>query len=238
MKIINKVLLILAVSVTICACNTTKKVKEEEFTVNMNSPQVTIGEIELQMETFIDFGKIKKQNVTVLYYPKEDAICLKYKMDFFTYHQFWNRKGRLEFINALQKYNDDYDARNLQSKKSKSQLTYGTIRGYLVWQQFSFSVQARANMDVGLGYSFKSNSPYFTIFQRAAEYIDSMSRDNNKTSIAITLYFTRAQAAELANIFDQYLILTEDMEAKKPEKAKIFDSFKSSKKEEAEKDEY
>jgi len=206
MKSINKLIIILSLGVTISACKTNNTVRVENFSVNMNSPQVIIGEIDLQFETMMGFGKLKKQNVTVLYFPKEDAVCLRYKYEFYTYNQFWSRKGRGGFINALRTYNEDYEARNLQKDANKSQLKYGTVRGYLVWQLISFTVQAYANMNVDLGYTFKDRSPYFTIYQRDAEYIDTRTRDNNRSSPNITMYFTRAQAAELSELFELYII--------------------------------
>jgi len=206
MKSISKLLIVLALSVTISACNTTNRAKIEDFTVSLNSPQITIGEVDVQFETLMGLGKLKKQTAFVLFFPKEDVVCLKYKYELYTFHQFWNKKGRLNFISALQKYNEDYDARNLQKGNSKSQLKYGIIRSYLIWQMFSFTVQARGNMNIELGYTFKDKSPYFTLHQRSAEYIDDKSRDNNKTSPIITVYFTRAQAAELSALFEQYVI--------------------------------
>jgi len=242
MKIINKVLIILAISVTISACNTTKDKVNEDFTVNIKSPQVTIGEVEMQFEPLFGIGKLKKQNVTVLYFPQENAICLVYKFNYFTFYQFWNNKGRLSFINALQKYNEDYEAHNLQNNSKKTQKKYGIVRGYLVWQQFSFTVQADGNMNIELGHTFKDTSPYFSVNQRSTVYIDKNTKDRNKSSPEVTMYFTRAQAAELAAIFDQYLILSEDLEVKTPAKKKPFsdvlDAFKSPKKEDAPKDEY
>jgi len=205
MKSIYKLVIILALSITICACKTFKSAKVENFTVSMSSPQIMVGEVELQMDTLMGLGKLKKQNVTVLYFPKEDAFCLKYRFEFYTFHQFWSKKGRIYFLNALQKYNEDYNARDLQ-KSSKSHLKYGTVRGYLVWQMFKYTIQAHANMNVDLGYIFKDNSPYFTIHQCDAEYIDSVSRDSNRTSQVVTMYFTRAQAAELAALFEQQIV--------------------------------
>jgi len=206
MKIINKVLIILALSVIISACNTTKSKVNEDFTVNLKSPQVTIGEVEMQFETLMGIGKLKKQNVNVLYFPKEDVVCLVYKFEYFTFNQFWNRKGRLNFINALQKYNEDYEAHNLQNNNNKSQKKYGIVRSYLVWQLASFTVQADGNMNIELGYTFKDKSPYFSVHQRSAVYLDDKSRDRNKSSPELTMFFTRAQAAELSSIFEQYVI--------------------------------
>jgi len=212
MKFTKKLIIILSVVVLFSACKTTGRVKVEDFKVSMNSPHSKIGEVELQMETLMGMGKLKKQTADVLYYPREDAVCIKYKYEFYNYNQFWDKKGRLLFINALQKYNDDYSARDLQAKSNKSQQKYGTVRGYLVWQQFSFTVQAFANMNVDLGYTFKEKSPYFTIYQRETEYIDKNARDHNRTSPNVTLYFTRAQAAELSAIFEQHVLADDNLQ--------------------------
>jgi hypothetical protein len=210
MNHLNKTLIFPAVCtaliVTISGCNTFNQVKLEDFSVNLNSPQIEIGEIELQMETMMGFGKLKKQNVTVLYFPREDAVCLRYKYEFYNYHQFWNKRGRLGFITALQNYNSDYGARDLQRNSRKSLEKYGIVRGYLIWQQLSITIRAYANMNIELGYAFNDKSPYFTVFQRNAEYIDDISRET-RTSPNITMYFTRAQAAELAELFEQYMTI-------------------------------
>jgi hypothetical protein len=214
MKYLYKVLIIITLSVilgiTISGCETIKQPRMEDFSVSLNSPEIPIGEIELQLDSIMGFGKIKKQNVAVSYFPREDAVCLKYKYEFFNYRQFWNRRGRLGFISALQSYNIDYDARNLQSNKYKTLKKYGIVRSYLIWQQLSITVQARANANIELGYTFKEKAPYFTVYQREALYVDENSKDNSRTSPNITMCFTRAQAAELAELFEQYL--TTDMQ--------------------------
>jgi hypothetical protein len=206
MKFFKKLPIILFFVILITACKTNDAVKVEDFKVSLKSPQSVVGEIELQLDTLMGMGQLKKQTATVLYFPKEDVICLKYKYEFYTYHQFWNRRGRLQFISALQKYNEDYDARDLQRNFNKSQQKYGTVRSYLVWQLATFTVQAYANMNIDLGYTFKDRSPYFSVYQREAEYLDDRARDSNRTSPALTMYFTRAQAAELSEIFEQYII--------------------------------
>jgi len=183
-----------------------EKEKEIDFSVNMESPQINIGEVELQMHLFLEIGELKKHTAAVIYFPRENAVCVRFKRDFFTYSQFWDLKGREVFLEALEKYNDDYNERNLDSKDRKSMRKYGIVRGYLNWQQFSYTTRARGNMNLELGYAFKSRAPYFTITQMEAEYKDEVSRDNDMLSIAIPLYFTRAQASELAVMFDQDLL--------------------------------
>ena len=154
------------------------------------------------------FGRLKKESVEVLYFPREDAVCLKYRREMTTYYQFWSYAGRQTFITALEKYNRDYNERSLITKNRKTIRSYGVVEGYLYWQMFSFTVQAQGNMNVQLGYQFRDDAPYFSVNQREAEYKEEMSRDNNRTSAAVTMYFTRAQAAELAALFEQSFLQT------------------------------
>ncbi|MCL2186121.1 MAG: hypothetical protein FWB86_09765 [Treponema sp.] len=202
MKINPLNILMIIILLGSCATSGTK-VKPIDFSVDMDSPQINIGEVEIQMHLFMEMGDLKKQTADVIYFPDEDAVCVRFKKDYFTYSQFWNRTGRDIFLQALQKYNEDYDEKIINSRDRKSKQKYGVVRGYLNWQQFSYTMRARGNMDIELGYSFKNRTPYFTITQLEAEHIDVISKDNNKLSIAIPIYFTRAQSAELAAMFEQ-----------------------------------
>ena len=202
-------MIILIVALASCATSgKQKKEKIEEFSVNMESPQINIGEIELQMHPFMEMGGLKKHSVSVIYFPREDAVCVRFRRDYFTYSQFWDTNARLAFLGALKQYNEDYDTRNLDTVNRKSKQKYGVTRGYLNWQQFSYTIRARGNMNLELGYDFKNRSPYFTVTQMEAQYIDEVSRDNDMLSVAIPLYFTRAQAATLASIFEQEFLDT------------------------------
>jgi len=203
-RLITAILTIAVLIITLASC-VTSPVRERgrDFSVNMDSPQFNIGEIELQMSFVMEMGDLKKHSVPVIYFPKEDAVCIRFRKDYFTYSQFWDKKGRELFIEALRLYNEDFNEKNLDSRDRKSRQRYGITRGYLNWQQFSYTIRNRGNMNLELGYGFKNRSPYFIITQQEAKYIDEISRDNDATSVAFPLYFTRAQAGELANMFQQ-----------------------------------
>jgi len=205
MKILNKSTFVLffAFAVVLVSCQTTGRT--EPFTVNHNSPQIPLGDIDVQFDTFLSIGGLKKQTVKVIYYPKEDAVCIQYKQDFFTFNQFWSRAGRNAFKNAFQRYNEEYDARTLKRTGNSSKV-YGKVQGYLIWQQSSFTVRAHAGMSVELGYGFKEKVPYFVTNQRSAEFIDPNSNDNYRNSQTIPMFYTRAQAAELIALFEQSLL--------------------------------
>jgi len=201
---INFVLPLLLI-ITLGSCITPGgRERPKDFTVNLESTQIDLGQIEAQFDTFLGIGGIQKDTVDIVYFPKENALCLRYRRDFITYYQFWNAPGRAQFLYALHKYNEDYNARNFNSRSGIKELqSYGIIRSYLIWQSLSFTVQAKANMDIYLGYNFKERTPYFVTSQRDAEFVHHDTRDMDRTSAIMNMYFTRAQAAELAVYFDE-----------------------------------
>jgi len=204
----KKSLIILTITLTLCACNTTGRTEKEVFTVNFNSPQIPMGDIELQLDATFPLPGIRKGIVTLTYYPDEDAVCLQYAADLITYHQYWSRNGRAAFINALAEYKNDYEARNLSSANSyQTRKKYGSSQGYLMWRMHRFAFLAHAEVRLDLGYMFRNKTPYFTIYQWEARYIDKDLSANNRNSSRIPMYFTRAQADELAFRFDQSYLL-------------------------------
>jgi hypothetical protein len=202
---------------TFAAC-ATKKAPKDEFTVDMDTPQIELGEIEAQFEKLLAVAGLRKARIAVSYYPTEDAVCLQYKSELITYNQFWNYDGREAFINALKQYTEDYNARRLKKSGIKTLKQYDIVKGYLIWQLHRFAIKAKANMNVELGYYFKNNSPYFTVNQREALYIDPIGRDNNRDTQTIAIYFTRAQAIELAALFDSEFINELNMKKIEPER--------------------
>jgi len=199
-----KAIYLLLIALTLGACATREKKVVEEFIVDFDSPRIEIGEIEMQFDRLFSIGGLRKAIVPVSYCPQEDAVCLRYKSELTTYYQFWSMDGRSAFISSLAQYNEDYNERILDRKikKTKSKQKYGTVKGYLIWQLHRLAIKAMANMDVELGYAFYDRSPYFTINQREAVFTSS-SRSENRDTQNITMFLTRAQADELAALFDQ-----------------------------------
>ena len=194
------------------ACKTNAGIKQPDFSVNLDSQNRVIGEVELQLDPYFGMGKLRKRTIVVSFYPRDNVVRLHVKKDLFNFYQFWSRTGRLFFINALRLYNDDYEQRNLERNDRKAKSKYGTARGYLIWQQLKFMTKASGNSDVDLGYVFKDRSPYFSVSQHSVKYIDNMSSDENRESGVINLYFTRAQAEKLAELFEQYTVIESSIE--------------------------
>jgi len=202
----KKFFLIIVFVLTFAMCSTVKRT-DGRFYVDLSSPQFPAGEIETQIDKTFPLSGLRKIAVTVSYFPVEDAVCLRYRSDFFTYHQFWSREGRDIFLKALENYSSDYAARNLNRRDRTSKKSYGAVEGYLAWQMASVTRRVEANMNMEFGYSFKENSPYYAVTQKLTTYVDTISKENDMNSQEITMYFTRAQAQELAALFEQEYLL-------------------------------
>jgi len=203
MKINKKFFSIIIFVLALVMCKTPPRQVEEKFTVEMSSPQLPVGEIETQINRGFPLSGIRKIVVTASYFPYEDAVCLRYRSDFFTYYQFWSQSGREVFLKALETYNGDYSVRNLDARNKNSKNVYGTTEGFLIWQEQSFTRRVSANMNIEMGYAFNDGSPYYSVTQKQTFYDDPINDQNDMGSQEITMYFTRAQAQELALLFNQ-----------------------------------
>jgi hypothetical protein len=197
-------------SLLFCVCSTTNT-KKEPFTVRLESPKISLGKIEAQFDGLLGFGKIRNVDVTVDYYPGEDAVCLQYRLDFMTYYQFWDREGRDAYPGALAQYKEDFEQRNLAAKGSrKTRRKYGRVDCYLIWQASAFLVRAKANTFLDLGYDIKmisdNRAAFFTLYQREAEFLDEVSKRERRRSQDMPMYLTRTQADDLAELFNQQFI--------------------------------
>jgi len=201
MKLIS--IIIIAVSLVSCASNKSAK---EQFTIDIDLPKIKIGSIEAQVNKSM-FGGIKKENFDVYYYPTEDVVSIRTEsVVFVSYEQFWNRDGRALFIEAMNQYNHDYEERNLTKKNRKNRDLYGSVNGFFAWKVTRVSNIATGSSVIRLGYYFKDNHPFFATTQQKVEYISGVSRDFNRTSPVLPIYFTRSQAENLAALFDQELL--------------------------------
>ena len=211
MKRLSILFLILSIFLlTFSSCKTPfgKKIfssvpKEPKFTVSLNSRQVPLGNIEMQRDKRFSSTALVKEAADVIYFPEEDAVCIKYKSDFFNYHLFLDRTGRLLFLNALEKYMAAYEIRDLPNNNKKTGNIYGSAECYLTWQEFKFTKRFSGNMNIEAGYRFNKGLPYFLIIQNQSEFIDTTNKSNNTASQQILIHFTRAQAQELAAFFNE-----------------------------------
>ena len=179
--------------------------KRTRFTVSMRSPQVPAGQIEAQFNRAFPQTGVTKRNVTVTYFPYEDAVCLQFRSNTLTYSQFWHRPARAAFLASLDKYNADFSAQRLRNRNTKTKNQYGKAEDcYVAWQMYAYSERASGNMEIELGYYFREGSPFFAVTQMPALFENpSLDREDNEYSPEIPIFFTKAQAEELAALFDQ-----------------------------------
>jgi len=207
-KIMSLFLLVFA----LISCSSIKKQiekagqREPKFKVELRSPKVPVGSVEMQLNRAL-LG-LKKTNVNITYSPVEDAVCLEFKRSTITNYQFFSRANRTVFLKALEKYIEDYDNKKLVNDKTTKNI-YGSDEGYLIWKLTRISTQYYANIDFSFGYQFKEKSPFFTITQGEAVFEDIFAKSKDEkyaTNGEFQLYFTRAQALELAAYFDQQFL--------------------------------
>jgi hypothetical protein len=180
-----------------------------KFTVDVYAPNVELSSIEAQFNRPFPMMGIAKQDLKAAYYPFEDAVCLQYRLNGYTYYQFWHKDGRDAFVKALETYKEEYSAQKLKNRNNKTKTQYGVIKeSYLRWHSFSVTQPATGNMEMEIGYYFKDGSPFFAVTQLEALFENpSLRPEDNASSPEIPIYFTRAQADELAGIFSQdYLV--------------------------------
>jgi len=223
---VTNIISILIVFLSINSCALIKKQAEPvinrrpPFSVNQRtSPRAQAGQIEAQFNNLFPMPGIKTVKINVLYFPAEDAVCLEYKLNTFTYQLFWHRAGREAFVKALEKYNADFDAQKLSNRNARTRNRYGVVEEcYLVWEQSSRTSQGYGNADIELGYYFRENSPFFAATQMEA-FFDSPTFDDDfdQVSAEIPIFFTRAQAEGLTALFAQDYLQSIAPDARPPE---------------------
>jgi hypothetical protein len=172
---------------------------------------VSAGTIEVEFDRFFS-SNVEKKDVQVIFYPRYNAVALEFRYQSIRYRQFWDPEGRQKFVQALDRYKEDYAAKNLGNKFSKSRSIYGKFKGKTEWETFSITIPGLAYPTMELGYRFRGKdggSPYFSVLQQSAKDEYTLNSDNAKPdSLQIPIYYTRAQGEALAKIFDQSYLLS------------------------------
>jgi hypothetical protein len=148
---------------------------------------------------------IKQIEIPLTFDPRTGSVYFDFFYDLVTYREYWSVENRAAFIAALARYKADYEAKNLNLSRNKSRRAYGTVKGSIAWGVLRQMLNNRGYPNFDLGYAFRNDSPYFTIYQREAPNVHA-SGDNVNSSISLTLYFTRAMADDLAALLsEEYL---------------------------------
>jgi hypothetical protein len=206
---------LLVLTLSLLACNTNPRISEEGIA---NLDPITAGSVEAEFPKSFS-STIEKKKVDVIFEPRTNMVYLEFKYQTVTYRQYWNQENRARFREALEKYKADYEAKKLVDKPYRTRRAYGNLKGLVHWgYPFNINVTILRLSSMGypnyeIGYLFKRDSdrretPYFTIFQRETDDVlkDNNARESRSTNIFV--YYTRAQAEDLANIFDQQYLLS------------------------------
>jgi len=163
----------------------------------------SVGTAEAQFDRFLS-SKVNKAEIEAIFYPRLNAVSLEFKYDFIKYRLFWDEKARNLFVASLDLYKKDFEDRKLADNYRKTRAVYGKTAGRLEWEVIKFTKTRISNPVIEIGYRFKENTPFFATFTRAAKEITKDEETSNAVnSQQINMYFTRAQADELAGLFDQ-----------------------------------
>ena len=174
----------------------------------------SIGSVNASFDQIFS-SQVKGADVEVTFHPRENEVVLEWGHNMGRYWQFWDEACRQLFIEALKRYNEDFVNQNLTTKYSKSRAIYGKKKGRLHWKTLKISTTYRASPIIEFGYRFKDNAPYFTTNQPEATVENGTDERNFTKSPQTSMYFTRAQAEELAKLFDQAFLL-ESVKGREP----------------------
>jgi len=192
---------------------------------------VSAGTIEAEFDRLFSL-KLNKNEVGVVFYPRLNAVALEFKYQLATYRQFWDQNMRKQFAEALDLYKEDYTERNLVDRYGKTRAAYGKTKGCLEWETFKFGKTRVSYPVIELGYRFREEAPFFATLMRPAKEVEKSSAGNNRDdrleNMLIHMYFTRAQADDLAKLFDQdYLMgLLGEQGRTQPDEGLVLDEYR------------
>jgi hypothetical protein len=148
--------------------------------------------------------RIRQIPLTLSFDPRNDMVYIQFRYQTVTYRQYWDPANRARFIAAVERYHADYEARNLpERKRRKSRRVYDTLKSLTEWETFKITTSARSHPRIYLGYAFPAKNPYFLVTQLPAKNEVNVNDYMERNSLQIELYFTRAMATALAQLFDQ-----------------------------------
>lgn len=147
---------------------------------------------------------LNQQIVEVNYDARTDEACLNFKHQGVKFSIRLNKELRDAYIRAVDKYNNDFEARKLINRNNATSKTYGKIYPRMFWGVFFLDAEARP--PVFLGYRFGGDNPYFTLNVREAVNIRDESDMDVPSSFQYIIWFNRQQARALGDLLAQATI--------------------------------
>lgn len=204
-----------ALALVLAACNSTPKMSIDGVA---DMDPLPAGSFEAEFPRFFS-SAVEKKKINAVFRPRDNMVYLEFKYQTVTYRQYWNQENRARFREALEKYKADYGARNLINRPSRTRRIYGTLKGMAQWGYpvnisiLVLNLNSMGYPNYEMGYVFKEDSsrqesPYFTVFQRECQDVYMAGKEVEGKSSNIFVYYTRAQAEDIAGVFDQRYLLS------------------------------
>jgi hypothetical protein len=170
---------------------------------------VSVGAFAGQFKKMLS-SSLERKDINVYFMPRTDEVYLEFKYQTLTFRQYWEKSDRLNFITALERYKKDYSSRALTLKSSRARRVYGNFEGKAEWGQINTGLlmNSRSFPLVELGYQFRKESPYLTVYMKAAPDVLGLGEGFEHDSLDVMLYLTRGQGDELTALFDQQYLLS------------------------------
>jgi len=190
------------------SCGTARGVKPSVKQTNMlaDVEPFSIGTVSASFDKNFSFD-VATADVEVIFYPRKNEVALRFKYDWLQCWQFWDEEGRKQFVEALNRYKEDFSNQRLSTSYSKSSAIYGKVSGRYEWKTLSISGIYRSSPVIELGYRFKAGSPYFSAHQTKAKEETGLNPKGITESKPFAMHFNRAQGDDLARLFDQAFLL-------------------------------
>ena len=163
-----------------------------------------------QFENFMGTS-INPAQLTVSFAPRTDEALLKFKSHANHYEVYLHSEARKLIREAARQYNEDFDARRLDSglAKRKSEMIYGRVDGcFMRWGLGTLAMNGEATPRIAVGYRFEKGSPYFAItVYRATNPLYKQGKSNIEESVTYHIYMNKAQAEALAQELDEGVLM-------------------------------
>ncbi|MCL2608397.1 MAG: hypothetical protein FWD94_00615 [Treponema sp.] len=169
---------------------------------------VKAGTVNVVLDKSLGLG-LATVEAEVVFHPRLNAVSLEFRHELTTYRQFWDPAARRQFVLAVGMYGGDFTSRSLVNRYRQTRSVYGKVTGRMEWQTIRFTTTYVSDATIEIGYRFRKNSPFLATFSRfSLSENDRNSGGRASGDSSLSVYFTRAQAAELAGLFDQEFLLS------------------------------
>jgi len=153
------------------------------------------------------FGtNVKEEDIDIMYFPQEHQVAIAFESKKNRFLRFDERAQNALKL-AFYSYEDQFDAKTLDSRKKKHLKEYGTtIANYSIDPIIGHE---EYKPEITFGYVFVDKSPYFVISipETVSQSANPVDPDKTKQSSLIRLLFNRNQMKTLIGQFSEEKIL-------------------------------